>query len=150
MNAKKLYIGLDVHKNSIAVAIASRDESESKSYGKWGGSNMAAESGLLKLRKKFGVDKDQIAICYEAGPNGFVLVRRLLQLGYDCIVVAPTAVPQKSGDRVKTDRKDACKLARLLRAGELSGIHIPDRRQRSSAEEQTTAGHVPTAQRLSL
>ena len=89
---------------------------------------MAAESGLLKLRKKFGVDKDQIAICYEAGPSGFVLVRRLLQLGYDCIVVAPTAVPQKSGDRVKTDRKDACKLARLLRAGELSGIHIPEPR----------------------
>ena len=60
------------------------------------------------------------------GPTGFVLARRLLQLGYDCIVVAPTSIPKKSGDRVKTDRRDARNLARLLRAGELFGIHIPD------------------------
>lgn len=128
MNTKKLYIGLGVHKNSIAVATAEFGSCEAKTYGKWGGSNMAAENGLLKLRKKFGVDKSQIAICYEAGPTGFVLARRLLQLGYDCIVVAPTAVPQKSGDRVKTDKRDARNLARLLRAGELVGIHIPEPR----------------------
>ena len=82
--------------------------------------------GLRKLLKSFGLEKDEVRICYEAGPTGFVLVRHLAKLGYDCIVVAPSAVPKKSGDRVKTDRRDARNLARLLRSGDLEGIHVPD------------------------
>ena len=69
MNAKKLYIGLDVHKNSIVVATAQSDGGEAEHYGKWGGSNMAAERGLIKLRKRFGVEKEDMCICYEAGPD---------------------------------------------------------------------------------
>lgn len=122
----KLYIALDVHKNSIVVATAHADGSEPKSYGKWGGSNLCAERGLVKLRQKFEVDKADLSIVYEAGPTGFVLARRLLQLGYHCIIVGPSEVPSKAGDRVKTDKRDARKLARLHRAGELTGIHIPE------------------------
>lgn len=124
----KLYIGLDVHKNSIVVATAKADGSDPQSYGKWGGSNLSAERGLLKIRKKFGVKKEEISIVYEAGPTGFVLVRRLLQIGYHCILVAPSEVPSKAGERVKTDKRDARKLARLHRAGELEAIHIPEAR----------------------
>ncbi|MCB1230218.1 MAG: IS110 family transposase [Verrucomicrobiae bacterium] len=121
----KLYVGLDVHKNSIVVATALDRGGEPQAYGKWGGSNLAVERGLLKLRKSFGVDKSEISLVYEAGPSGFVLVRRLSQLGYHCIVVAPSEVPSKAGDRVKTDKRDARKLARLHRAGELTAIHVP-------------------------
>jgi len=122
----KIHIGLDVHKNSIVVAYALADGSPPQHHGKWGGTNLAAERGLLKLLKKLGVEKGEARICYEAGPTGFVLARRLLQLGYDCIVVAPSAVPKASGERVKTDKRDARKLAMHLRSGDLSGINIPD------------------------
>jgi len=126
MNKNKLHIGLDVHKNSIVVAIARGDGSAPFHYGKWGGSNLCAERGLTKLIKKFNSQKSDLVIAYEAGPTGFTLGRRLLQLGYDCIIVAPSEVPKKAGERVKTDRRDARKLARLLRNGELEGIHIPE------------------------
>lgn len=122
----KVYIGLDVHKNSIVVAYALSDGSSPQHFGKWGGSNLSAERGILKLLKKLGATKGEVRICYEAGPTGFVLARRLLQLGYDCIVVAPSAVPKSGGERVKTDKRDARKLARHLRSGDLSGIHIPE------------------------
>ena len=122
----KIHIGLDVHKNSIVVAYALADGSPPQHHGKWGGTNPSAERGLLKLLKKLGVQKGGVRICYEAGPTGFVLARRLLQLGYDCIVVAPSAVPKASGERVKTDKRDARKLARHLRSGDLEGINIPD------------------------
>jgi len=124
----KLYLGLDVHKNSIVAATALADGSELLSYGKWGGANLSVERSLLKVRKKFGVDKSEISIVYEAGPSGFVLARRMLQLGYHCILVAPSEFPSKAGDRVKTDKRDARKLARLHRAGELDAIHIPEAR----------------------
>jgi transposase len=65
-------------------------------------------------------------LCYEAGPTGFVLARRLIGLGYNCIVDAPSKTPTKSGDKVRTDKRDARKLARLHRAGELTAVHIPD------------------------
>ena len=122
----KYYIGLDVHKNSIVVSFAHASGTEPQHYGKWGGSTLCAERGMLRFMKKFGVTKDEIQICYEAGPTGFVLARRLFRLGYHCVVVAPSAVPKSAGERVKTDRRDARKLARLLRAGDLKGINIPD------------------------
>ena len=121
----KTYIGLDVHKSTISIAYAAADGSDPVFYGKTTGSNLSVERALTKLRKKFGVEKEDLRICYEAGPTGFVLVRRLIQLNYDCIVIAPSKIPQKSGDKVKTDKKDAKKLARLLRAGELDPIHVP-------------------------
>jgi transposase len=121
----KLHIGLDVHKISTVVATADSSGADPVHYGKWPGSNQGVERGLSKLLKRFELEKQDVRICYEAGPTGFVLARRLHQLGYDCIIVAPSSVPKKSGDRIKTDRRDASGLARLLRAGELKGIHIP-------------------------
>lgn len=125
MNDIKLYIGLDVHKDSIRCGIAHAGRSEPEVYAKWGGANLSVERGLNKLLKKFELTKDQVAICYEAGPTGFVLARRLLQLKYDCIVIAPSKIPHKSGDKVKTDRSDCRKLARHHRSGDLTAVHIP-------------------------
>ena len=120
-----LYIGLDVHRSSISIAYATADGSKPVFHGKTGGSNLCAERALATLRKKLGATKEEMRICYEAGPTGFVLVRRLVKLGYGCIVIAPSKIPTKSGDKVKTDKKDSTKLARLLRAGELEPINIP-------------------------
>ena len=121
----RYYIGLDVHKSTISIAYAAADGSAPVFYGKTAGNNLSVERALTKLRKKLGVEKEDLRICYEAGPTGFVLARRLIQLHYDCIVIAPSKIPQKAGDKVKTDKKDSKKLARLLRAGELDAIHIP-------------------------
>ena len=123
---KKVYIGIDTHKetNSMASAFAGREKPEI--IGKYSADLDRFLTGLRKFQKKHDLSKEQIMLCYEAGPTGFVLARRLMKLGYDCIVVAPSLIPQKSGDKVKTDRRDARKLAGLLRAGELTGVHIPD------------------------
>ncbi|MCK5676073.1 MAG: IS110 family transposase [Verrucomicrobia bacterium] len=123
---KKVYIGIDAHKetNSMASAFAGREKPET--IGKYSADLDRFIAGLRKFQKKQDLKKDEISLCYEAGPTGFVLARRLIKLGYDCIVVAPSLIPQKSGDKVKTDRRDARKLAGLLRAGELTAVHIPD------------------------
>jgi transposase len=123
---KTVYIGLDVHKNSVAIAFALAGTEEPTYHGKCGSSNLAVERSLDRLCKKLGVNKKQVCIAYEAGPTGFVLSRRLLQLGYATIVVAPSKMERAAGEKVKTDRKDAVKIARQLRAGMLEGIYIPD------------------------
>ncbi len=123
---KKVYIGIDAHKESNTVALAFAGSEPPELYGKVSADLRGFEATLRKILKKYDLSKEDIALCYEAGPTGFVLVRRLLKLGFECIVVAPSKIPSQSGDRVKTDRRDARKLARLFRAGELSGIHIPD------------------------
>jgi len=69
---------------------------------------------------------EELRVCYEAGPTGFGLCRRLRGAGIDCIVVAPSLVPGKAGDRVKTDRRDARKLAHFLRSGDLTAVYVPD------------------------
>ena len=85
----------------------------------------AIEKWIARLRKAHGKET-QLRACYEAGPCGFGLARRLRQLGVECEVVAPSMTPTRAGDRVKTDRRDARKLARLLRAGELTAVYIPE------------------------
>jgi transposase len=85
----------------------------------------ALEKLLARLRKRYGPDVI-IRACYEAGPCGFTIARRLRQLGVECAVVAPSLTPTRAGDRLKTDKRDARKLARLLRAGELTEIYIPE------------------------
>lgn len=122
----EVYVGLDVHKSSISIAYAVAGGSDPIYYGKVGGSNLALTRALLKLLKKLEVTNTDLRIAYEAGPTGFVAARRLLQLDYPVIVVAPSKIERASGERVKTDRKDALKLARLHRSGSLEGIHIPD------------------------
>ena len=121
------FIGLDVHKDSIAFAVAlpGRDEpvyrgeiaNELKRLQKWLAGLSAEFEGLLLL------------FCYEAGPCGYGLYRRLIEAGHDCQVVAPSLIPKKAGERVKTDRRDALKLARLLRSGDLTAVWVPDAEQ---------------------
>jgi transposase len=122
---KKLYLGLDVHKDSITIAIAVEGRNgEVRLYGTISNDLHALEKTLRKIRQAHG--GAQLEVCYEAGPCGFGIARRLVQLKIACTVVAPSMLPQRAGDRVKTDKRDARKLARLLRAGELTAIYIPE------------------------
>lgn len=114
------FVGLDVHAETIAVAVAEQ-EGEVRSLGEIGN----REESVRRLVKKLGPVED-LRFCYEAGPTGYVLYWQLTALGANCAVIAPSLVPVKSGDRVKTDRRDALKLARNHRAGELTAVWVPD------------------------
>src|SRR5438034_2539700 len=116
-----LHVGLDVHKDSVAVALAAQDGSLRR-YGEIPGHIEAVD----KLLKRLDRADQQIRLCYEAGPFGFVLCRHLRQRGLVCEVVAPSLIPKRAGDRVKTDARDAEQLARLFRAGELTAVRVPD------------------------
>ena len=118
--SKVRFVGLDVHADTIAVAVAEQ-EGEVRSHG----TIPNRLESIRKLLAKLGPAKDILA-CYEAGPTGYVLYWQLTQLGIACQVIAPSLVPVKAGDRVKTDRRDAEKLARCYRAGELTAVWVPD------------------------
>jgi transposase len=119
---KLLYIGLDVHKESIVVATAPEGDTAAELHGKIGGTLEA----LDKLIKKLARPELELRFVYEAGPCGYVIYRHLKERQYYCQVIAPSLIPTKASDRVKTDRRDARQLARLFRAGELTPIYVPD------------------------
>jgi transposase len=123
MKKPLLYLGLDVHAQSIVLALAERD-GEVRNYGSISNDLHALEKALTKVKKAH--PGAELRVCYEAGPTGFVIARRLAQLKIPCLVAAPSLIPGRSGDRVKTDKRDAVKLARLHRAGELTAVHVPD------------------------
>lgn len=139
------YVGLDVHAQTITAAVSEPD----------GGVRVVgtipnrAES-VRKLMKKLGAAQ-QLRVCYEAGPTGYVLYWQLVGMGIDCDVVAPSLVPVRPGDRVKTDRRDARKLARCHRAGDLTPVWVPDARhealrdlvraREAAKKDQTRARH---------
>jgi len=120
MKEKVRFLGLDVHAETIAVAIAEPD-GEVRSLGTIAN---RAES-IRKMIKKLG-SVEQLKACYEAGPTGYVLYWQLAELGVACEVIAPTLAPMKAGDRVKTDRRDAERLARSFRSGDLTAVWVPD------------------------
>jgi len=117
------YVGLDVHKEGIVVAVAEGGaRGEVREYGRIANTPTA----LDRLASKFGHDGVRLRFCYEAGPCGYGIQRQLSARGHDCVVVAPSLIPRRAGDRIKTDRRDAASLARLHRAGELTPVWVPD------------------------
>jgi transposase len=122
MKKSSMYVGLDVHKNSIEIAIAETGcRNEVRSYGRIDGTLAALDKVTRKLESKGST----LFFVYEAGPCGYEIYRHLSNKGYDCIVVAPSMIPKQSGNRIKNDRRDAQMLARLHRAGELTNIYVP-------------------------
>jgi len=118
-----VYVAFDTSKASNAVAVAEDGRSGEVRYlGEIENTPEATAKLVRKLSKKHG----QLTFCYEAGPTGYGLYRQLTGLGYECLVVAPSLIPQKSGNRVKTNRLDALSLAKQLRAGELTAVWVPD------------------------
>ena len=123
MGDRITYVGLDVHKEGIVVAIAEGGiGGEIREYGRI--ANTAA--ALDRLMRKLGGAGVGLRFCYEAGPCGYGIQRQLSAHGHECVVVAPSLIPKRAGDRVKTDRRDAASLARLHRAGELTAVWVPD------------------------
>ena len=120
MNNITKYVGMDVSKATIAVAIADEGREAPRFYGTILNSPESVKK-FIKSTSKQG----KLFVCYEAGPTGYGLYRLLLSLGIECTVIAPSLTPQRPGDRVKTDRRDALRLAQLLRAGELTSIYVP-------------------------
>ena len=144
------YVGLDVHKSTIAVAIAEAGTSEVRYFGEIKNSPEA----LDKVLRQISVSGAALSVCYEAGPCGYEVYRQLTEQGINCMVVAPSLIPRKSGDRVKTDRRDSQMLARLHRAGELTSVWVPGSEQEAlrdltRARSDFVALQTQTRQRLS-
>ena len=115
------FVGLDVHHDSIAIAVAEPDGQPAKSL-----ATVPNDiPGLIKRLLRLG-PAESLRCCYEAGPTGFGPARRLKEAGIACEVIAPSLVPVQPGVRIKTDRRDAGKLAHYLRSGDLTSIHVPD------------------------
>ena len=137
------YVGLDVPKATIAVAVAEADGGEVRYFGEIGNTPEAIQK-LVKLLRKGDA---QLSFCYEAGPCGYGIHRQLSDLGWDCRVVAPSLMPKKAGDRVKTGRRDALSLARLHRAGELTAVWVPDGVQEALRDLTRTREDIKHLQR---
>ena len=121
----RAFVGIDTSKLRNAVAVAEEGRGGDVRYL---GEIDTAEAATRKLVVKLAAKYRQLTFCYEAGPTGYGLHRLIGKLGHDCIVAAPSLIPKKPGDRVKTNRRDAVGLAKLLRSGELTAVWVPDER----------------------
>jgi transposase len=121
------YIGLDVHKETIAVAVAQAGRDAPQTRAEIANKPKTVARLVERLSREF--NGEVLLFCYEAGPCGYVLYRQILELGHDCQVVAPSLVPKKPGERIKTDRRDARKLSQFLRSGDLAVVWVPDEEQ---------------------
>ena len=119
----EVFVGIDTAKSKHAVAIADTGrDGETRYLGEIDSAPATIERVIKKLAGKY----EKVRVCYEAGPTGYGLYRQIVTLGHECAVVAPSLIPKKAGDRIKTNRRDAVTLARLFRAGELTAIWVPD------------------------
>lgn len=137
------YIGLDVHKDTIAVSIADAGRSQARYYGTIKHTSQA----VSRLLKKINPEGEVLGLCYEAGPCGYGLYRQLMASGHECQVVAPSLIPQRASDKVKTDRRDSLRLAQLLRAGELTPVWVPDTEQEAIRDLVRTRDDIKVSQR---
>ena len=149
MSDYKAYVGLDVHKDTIAVAVARPGRADPE----WHGTIANRRSALRRVIDRLAPKGETLNFCYEAGPCGYGVYRELIEWGHHCDVVAPGLVPRGATDRVKTDRRDALKLARLHRAGELTPVWVPDPEQEAMrdltrAREDMKGLQTKTRQRL--
>src|SRR5215213_6396445 len=141
------FVGLDVHVATIAVAVVRADGTAQEL-----GTIPNTPGALANRLRKLG-PPETVRVCYEAGPCGYGIYRQLTELGMGCTVVAPSLIPVRPGDRVKTDRRDAAKLARLLRSGDLTAVAVPTPEQEAlralSRARETATGDLQRArQRL--
>jgi len=140
------YVGLDVHKDTIMVAVSRAGRGKPEVWGEVANRPKAVEKLVRRLNAEFG--GEVLLFCYEAGPCGYGLYRQLLELGHDCQVVAPSLIPRKAGERIKTDRRDACKLSVGLRNGDLTAVWVPGEEQEAMrdltrARDRQALGHDP-------
>jgi transposase len=143
MKATIRFVGLDVHKDSIAIAIAEEGRGNAEVL-----ATIPNElSVLLKHLKRLGPE-GSLRCCYEAGPTGYGLYRKLTTRGISCVVVAPSLVPVQAGNKVKTDRRDAAKLARFLRSGDLTAIYVPDEASEAMRDLERARDDAKKAERV--
>ena len=120
------YVGLDVHKESVSIAwTKGSTRAKPVYYGQCGGSNLAVRGKLKKLSKELGVEIKEFKVCYEAGPTGFALARDLNSAGIECVLCSPSRSDRKPGERIKTDKLDAIKIAKDFRNGDITSVRIP-------------------------
>jgi transposase len=144
MSKSLRFVGLDVHKDSIMIAVAEEGREPARLYGEilndWG--------TLRRLLRRLGT-RSSLRCCYEAGPCGDGLYRKMKAVGISCVVVAPSLVPVKCGNRVKTDRRDAKKLAHFLRSGDLTEVFVPDEEVEALRDLERAREDAKNAERAS-
>jgi transposase len=142
-SSKTVFVGLDVHKDSIVIAAAEVGRAPARVVATvphdW--------KPLRKVLERLGAPK-AVSCCYEAGPTGYGLARALRAAGWDCDVIAPSKVPKKPGERIKTDRRDAVKLAQNHRSGELTAIVVPDEADEAIRDLERARDDAKRAERV--
>jgi len=143
MTSNVRYIGLDVHKETIVIAVADSGRGPAQAW-------KTIPYDLPRLVKAVALlaDGAEVEVCYEAGPTGYGIQRALKKAGYTCQVVAPSLIPVQSGNRVKTDRRDAAKLAHFLRSGDLTAITIPNEEREALRDLERSRDDAKRAERV--
>ena len=134
------YVGLDVHKDTIVIALAEEGRQAATLWKTIPYDELRLVKALRLLQKQGA----ELKVCYEAGPTGYGIQRRLIAEAIDCQVVAPSLIPIQAGNRIKTDQRDAKHLAQFHRAGELTPIYVPDEAVEALARSGACAGRCQT------